>query len=135
VSPSPRTRTVHLGLGSNEGDRDRHLQSAIGRLAATPGIAVARVSSFRETAFVGEGPAQGPYRNAVAELSTSLTPQALFAVCKAIEAEAGRKLPSPLNHPRRSIAKSTTEPTQKPIVAKCTMSNGMLTTSGVCEYA
>ncbi|MCA3007344.1 MAG: pantoate--beta-alanine ligase [Phycisphaerales bacterium] len=100
MSPSPRTRTVHLGLGSNEGDRDRHLQSAIGRLAATPGIAVARVSSFRETAFVGEGPAQGPYRNAVAELSTSLTPQALFAVCKAIEAEAGRKLPSPRNHPR-----------------------------------
>ena len=97
---SPRTRTVHLGLGSNEGDRDRYLQSAIGRLAATPGIAVARVSSFRETAFVGEGPAQGPYRNAVAELSTSLTPQALFAVCKAIEAEAGRKLPSPRNHPR-----------------------------------
>jgi pantoate--beta-alanine ligase len=100
VSPSPRTRTVHLGLGSNEGDRDRHLQAAIGRLAATPGVAVTRVSSFRETAFVGDGPAQGPYRNAVAELSTSLTPHALFAVCKAIEAEAGRKLPSPRNHPR-----------------------------------
>lgn len=95
-----RPQLVHVALGSNEGDRDAHLQRAVDRLAQTPGIAVRRVSSALETAFVGDGPAQGPYRNAVVEIECALPPHALFALCKQLEAEAGRKLPAPRNQPR-----------------------------------
>ena len=98
--PTPRPRAVHIGLGSNEGDRDGNLQRGLARLAATPGVTVVRVSSFRETTFVGDGPPQPQYRNAIAELSTTLPPHALLAVCKAIEAESGRALPAPRNQPR-----------------------------------
>lgn len=89
-----------LGLGSNEGDRDRNLRTAVERLGTVPGVRVVRTSSLRETAFVGEGPAQGPYRNGAVEIATTLSPHALLAVCKEIEREAGRVLPSPKNHPR-----------------------------------
>lgn len=99
--PSPlRLRAVHLALGSNLGDRAAHVQNALRRLAEVPGVQVVRVSELRETAFVGDGPEQGPYLNGVAELRTTLAPRALLAVCKAIEVEAGRVVPSPRNHPR-----------------------------------
>lgn len=90
---------VYLGLGSNEGDRAGHLRTALARLQAVPGIAVLRVSSFSESTLVGPGPAQGPFLNGVAELRCSLPPRALLALCKALEAAAGRQ-PSPANHPR-----------------------------------
>lgn len=95
-----RTTTVLLGLGSNQGDRQGHLRRALERLAQVPGVTVVRTSSWRETQLVGEGPEQGPFCNGVAELRTSLRPPALLAVCKALEAEAGRVLPAPRNHPR-----------------------------------
>ncbi len=95
-----RASTVHLALGSNEGDRRANLERSLLRLRAVPGVEVVRVSSFRESAFVGDGPAQGPYLNAVAEVRSTLPLPALLAVCKAIEAEAGRRLPAERNHPR-----------------------------------
>ncbi|MCC7396185.1 MAG: pantoate--beta-alanine ligase [Planctomycetes bacterium] len=94
------THRAYVGLGSNEGDRDQHLRRALERLAAVPGVKVARVSSFVDSELVGDGPPQGSFRNAVAELHTTLPPAALLAVCKALEAEAGRRLPAPRNHPR-----------------------------------
>lgn len=95
-----REITVHLGLGSNQGDRSAHLALAVKRLGAVPGVRVVRVSSPIENAFVGEGPPQGPFLNAVAELRTTLPLPALLGVCKALEAEAGRVLPAARNHPR-----------------------------------
>jgi pantoate--beta-alanine ligase len=92
--------TVHLGLGSNVGDRHAHLNTALARLAALPGVRVLRVSSFVESELVGQGPPQGPFLNAVAEVATTLPPAALLAVAKALEAAAGRVLPAPRNHPR-----------------------------------
>ena len=95
-----RATTVYLGLGSNVGDRDGHLQQALQRLRAVPGLEVVRVSKVRETAPVGDGPAQGPFKNAVAEVRTTLPAQALLSVLKTIEQAAGRVLTSARNQPR-----------------------------------
>jgi pantoate--beta-alanine ligase len=95
-----RPTTALVALGSNVGDRRAHLERAVRRLGELPGVAVVRVSSLRETAFVGEGPAQGPYLNAVAELRCTLDPHALLACCLQLELEAGRQRPAPRNAPR-----------------------------------
>ncbi len=95
------TTRVWLGLGSNEGDRSAQIDAALARLRATPGIEVVRVSPLHESELVGDGPPQGRFLNGVAELRTSLPPPALLAVCKALEAAAGRVLPAPRNHARR----------------------------------
>ncbi len=92
--------TVLLGLGSNLGDRERHLRTALQRLGQLPGIEVLRVSPLHESTLVGDGPAQGPFLNGVAELRTTWAPAALLAVCKQLEAEAGRVLPALRNQPR-----------------------------------
>ena len=80
---------AHLALGSNLGDRLGHLQAAVTALAGTEGVAVTGVSRVYETAPVG-GPEQGPYLNAVVELTTDLTPGELLAVARRLENEAGR---------------------------------------------
>jgi len=95
-----RDTTAYLALGSNEGDRAAQLQRALERLRAVPGVHDLRASAFRESAFVGDGPPQGPYLNGVARLRTTLPAHALLGVCQALEAEAGRKLPAPRHHPR-----------------------------------
>jgi pantoate--beta-alanine ligase len=91
---------AYLGLGANLGDRERNLRSALERLAAVPGVRVLRCSSLRNTAFVGEGPAQPDYLNAVAEVATTLPASALLALGKELEHAAGRSLSAPRNHPR-----------------------------------
>jgi pantoate--beta-alanine ligase len=95
-----RETTVYLGLGSNEGDRQQHLERALQGLAAAPGVRVVRTSRWRESTLVGAGPVQGPFLNGVAEVRTTLPALALLAVCKALEQAAGRVLPAPRNHPR-----------------------------------
>jgi 2-amino-4-hydroxy-6-hydroxymethyldihydropteridine diphosphokinase len=75
-----------LGLGSNLGDREALLASALDRLVA---VGLQRVSPFYETDPVG-GPDQGPYLNCVAELDTDLSPRQLLAVCGRLEAAAER---------------------------------------------
>ena len=77
-----------IGLGSNVGDRARHISDAVGALAAT-GSSL-RVSSLYETAPVG-GPEQGPYVNAVATFDTELTARELLDRCREIEREHGRE--------------------------------------------
>ncbi len=37
---------AYIALGSNEGDRERHLRTAVDRLALTPGIRVLRTSKL-----------------------------------------------------------------------------------------
>ncbi|MCK5943104.1 MAG: pantoate--beta-alanine ligase [Planctomycetes bacterium] len=92
--------TVYVAVGSNVGDREAHLARAIDALRATPGVEVARVSSWRETEFVGEGPEQAAFLNGAVELRTALPPHALLAVLRALEQAAGRAFPHPQNHPR-----------------------------------
>lgn len=74
-----------LGLGSNLGDRRRHLQEAVSSLAG-----VVAVSPVYETDPVGGPPGQDPYLNLVVELDTDLTARELLGVCRRLEAAAGR---------------------------------------------
>jgi len=83
--------TVFVGIGSNMGDRTAHMDHAFRALASTPGIRLMRQSSVRETAPVGV-PGQGPYLNAVSEISTDLSPHALLATLLDIESQRGRDL-------------------------------------------
>jgi len=80
---------TYVALGSNLGDRAAHLEAAIAALAATPRISVARRSPVYETAPASAIP-QGPYLNAVVELRTTLSPEALLVRLLEIEAGAGR---------------------------------------------
>jgi len=73
-----------LGLGSNLGDRRRHLRDAV---AAIPDVDA--VSRVYETAPVG-GPQQGAYLNIVVRLETDLSPRELLEICREREAEAQR---------------------------------------------
>jgi 2-amino-4-hydroxy-6-hydroxymethyldihydropteridine diphosphokinase len=81
--------TVFVGIGSNMGDRTAHMDHAFRALASTPGIRLMRQSSVHETAPVGV-PGQGPYLNAVSEISTDLSPHALLATLLDIESQRGR---------------------------------------------
>ena len=90
---------AYLGLGANEGDRERNIRGALERLGAVPGVRVLRCSRLLPSEPVG-GPPQGQFLNGVAELATTLPPHALLAVCKALEAAAGRRLPAVRNQPR-----------------------------------
>jgi pantoate--beta-alanine ligase len=96
----PAPTTAFIGLGSNDGDRAGHLQRAVERLRQVPGVQGVRASPWHENPFVGDGPPQGPFLNGAAELRTVLPPLALLGVLQALEAEAGRRLPAPRNHPR-----------------------------------
>jgi 2-amino-4-hydroxy-6-hydroxymethyldihydropteridine diphosphokinase len=73
-----------LGLGSNLGDRRRHLRDAV---AAIPDVVA--VSRVYETAPVG-GPDQGAYLNIVVRLETDASPRELLEICREREAAAQR---------------------------------------------
>ena len=80
---------AYLALGSNQGERRRHLEQALAALPAA-GIAVRRVSTFIETDPVGGPHDQGRYLNGAAAVETDLTPRALLDALHIIEAQLGR---------------------------------------------
>jgi len=94
-------RTGYLGLGSNVGERRRHLQGAVDALPAR-GVEVERSSSVYETEPVGEVLDQPPFLNAALRVRTALDPEGLLDACKAIEAELGRS-PDVRRHGPRAI--------------------------------
>ena len=73
-----------LGLGSNLGDRRRHLEAAVSSLPD-----VVAVSPVYETDPVG-GPPQAPYLNVVVELETERSPRELLETAQRAERLAGR---------------------------------------------
>ena len=79
-----------MSLGSNVGDRAAHLAHARERLGALPGTRLTGASRVEETAPLGPV-RQGPYLNQMVLLETTLTPGALLAACRVIEAERGRE--------------------------------------------
>lgn len=81
---------VHLGLGSNLGDREANLRNALDALAEHPRIAVRRESSVYETEPLGPA-GQGRYLNMAAEIETDLEPLELLKVAKTIETGLGRE--------------------------------------------
>lgn len=84
------TERVFIGLGSNVGDRHKHLCDAVKALHALASTCVENVSSIYETEPVGVEN-QGPFFNAVVELRTSLDATALYHSLKAIEHTIGRR--------------------------------------------
>ena len=83
------TRTGHLGLGSNVGDRRAHLQAAVDALPAH-GVRVLAASSVYDTEPVGEVLDQPDFLNAVVRIETELGPEELLDACKAVERDLGR---------------------------------------------
>jgi 2-amino-4-hydroxy-6-hydroxymethyldihydropteridine diphosphokinase len=78
-----------VGIGSNLGDREAHLRSAIELLGAEQGIAVVAVSQVRETEPVGPVE-QGPFLNGAVLISTELTPRELLDRLLDVEQRLGR---------------------------------------------
>lgn len=84
-----------IGLGSNLGDRERNLRTALAHLEATGAARVVAVSAFVETEPVvlpgHAGPLPPRYLNGAAVVETTLRPRALLAALKSAEAAAGRR--------------------------------------------
>jgi 2-amino-4-hydroxy-6-hydroxymethyldihydropteridine diphosphokinase len=80
-------------LGTNQGDRELKLLMAVAELGKLPGTRVTALSSFYETEPVGGVP-QDNFYNAVARISTSLTPLALLDHLKRIEVEVFKRVPA-----------------------------------------
>lgn len=77
-----------IALGSNLGDSDQILKSALETLDRLPSIRVEAVSKTYQTVAVG--PPQPDYLNVCAILSTDLEPQALLDTLLEVEAQFGR---------------------------------------------
>lgn len=80
----------YIGIGSNLGNRQDNIDSAIGTLRARKDISVEKVSRIYETEPEG-GPKQGKFLNAVLQIETKLTPLELLNSLKKIESDLGRK--------------------------------------------
>ncbi len=96
-----RGARVYLALGSNLGDRAQQLRAGVHALSRR-GVQVVGASAVYATAYVGPGPDQPEYLNAVVEAITPLSPAALLAVVREVEVLAGRLpgthgLPRPLD--------------------------------------
>ena len=82
---------AYVALGANLGDRAGNIASAVEALRQTPGISVTKRSKLIENPAVG-GPQGSPaFLNGVAEIETTLTPQALLARFLEIERSLGRQ--------------------------------------------
>lgn len=77
-----------IGLGSNLGDRHRHLGDAV--IGITSLGELLAVSSLYETAPIG-GPPQGDYLNQVALVATHLSARRLLDGMRSLETAAGRE--------------------------------------------
>jgi 2-amino-4-hydroxy-6-hydroxymethyldihydropteridine diphosphokinase len=85
-----------IGLGANLGDRARQLGLALQELNREIGVRVVAVSPVYEgPAHTLDGESQPPFLNAVAEVRTTLEPNALLDTFHRIEHEAGRERRAP----------------------------------------
>ncbi len=91
MPPDPKSlpHTAAIGLGSNLGDRSRHLAAAIEALHRADGVRVVSSSEPIETPPLGP-PGQQPYLNSACILRTSRSPRALLRLLRRIEASRGR---------------------------------------------
>jgi 2-amino-4-hydroxy-6-hydroxymethyldihydropteridine diphosphokinase len=92
---------AYLALGSNQGDRRRHLSCAVRGLREA-GLTVSGVSPVYRTEAHTLDPeeTQPDYLNAVVEVRTDRSPEALLDLAKSLEMAAGRDLQAPRWSPR-----------------------------------
>ena len=82
---------VVLALGSNLGDSQEVLRSAVSALASVPGLEVHAVSPLARTVAVGGPEGQPDFLNAVVLARTTLSPRELLATAQGIEEQHGRE--------------------------------------------
>ena len=88
---SPLPILAYIALGSNLGEREKNIQTAITRLNETNGVTVVQVSSLFDNPAVG-GPANSPnFLNAAARIETTLSATALLHRLLDIEQSLGRQ--------------------------------------------
>jgi len=88
--------TVYIGIGSNLGDRQKTLDSAMDKLSAKKGIEIMALSSIIETDSIGN-PDHPKFLNAACKIETTLYPDELLDNLKSVERELGRKKDSSSN--------------------------------------
>src|SRR5262245_29838032 len=83
---------VFLSLGSNLGDRRRHLEAALALLRAELGVRVVTCSEVYETTPWPEigSPREAWHLNCAVEIETDLPPRRLLRLTQAIEIQSGR---------------------------------------------
>jgi 2-amino-4-hydroxy-6-hydroxymethyldihydropteridine diphosphokinase len=92
---------AYVALGSNLGDRERTLRSAVVAVGHLPGTTVTAASSVYATAPVGVDAPQPDYYNAAIAIDTELSARQLLQALQAIERDAGRvRAPGVHNAPR-----------------------------------
>lgn len=94
--------TIAIGLGSNLGDRQRHIESAVQMLAETEGLTVHAQSDWIETAPVGDV-AQGEYLNGTVIAGTNLSPETVLERLHEIERAHGRVRPDAVRWGPRTL--------------------------------
>ncbi|MFH0800274.1 MAG: 2-amino-4-hydroxy-6-hydroxymethyldihydropteridine diphosphokinase [Pseudomonadota bacterium] len=88
------THIAYIGLGSNLGDRHENVRKALELIGGSN--EVVKVSNSYETEPLGSHiENSGPFINAAAKISTSLTPQELLLALLDIEKTLGRPHPRP----------------------------------------
>lgn len=80
---------ILLGLGTNMGNRRENLSAAVEKLRADGRLKIEKISSIYETEPFGLKE-QASFLNAVIQIWTKLSPEALLALCQKIEREMGR---------------------------------------------
>ncbi len=78
-----------IGLGSNLGDRETHLERALEEIDRIPATELTQVSSFYDSDPLGD-PGQPAYLNAVAVVETGLAADRLLWNLQLIERRLGR---------------------------------------------
>ncbi|MGA0241915.1 MAG: 2-amino-4-hydroxy-6-hydroxymethyldihydropteridine diphosphokinase [Candidatus Marinamargulisbacteria bacterium] len=81
--------TVYLGLGSNLGQRDTHIERALDQLSAHDDIIIQQLAARYETVAIASYQ-QPNYLNTAVKIITVLTPLELLDVTEAIELAMGR---------------------------------------------
>lgn len=76
---------IFIGLGSNLGQRERHIRDGLRELTERGDVWVVACSGLYESEAVGGPAGQPSYLNAVAELSTNLLPRELLLRMQHIE--------------------------------------------------
>ena len=80
---------IYLGLGSNIGNREKWLETAIEALNSNSNISIENISPFIETKAIGSL-TQPDFINAALKATTLYTPQELLTCCETIEKDCNR---------------------------------------------
>ena len=90
---------IYLGIGSNIGDRETNIFSAIAALDVRDDIKVVRTASIYESDPL-YNLQQPKFLNTVVELKSTLDPEIMLQVCQGVELMLGRSIDHKKNDPR-----------------------------------